>query len=169
MKGSVLLSAVLLLSACGESPEPPPSTPAAAEAPEPPAAAEAPKPAATPEAPGAEEQAASRVFFLSPADGDKVTSPVKLQFGAEGMAVEAAGEVKNSSGHHHLIINGGPIEEGTVVPANETHIHYGQAQTEAEVELAPGEYALTMQFANGAHQSYGDPMSAKISITVVAP
>jgi hypothetical protein len=118
------------------------------------------------EGPAAEAPASARVFFTSPADGAEVTSPVTIQFGVEGMAVDPAGEIKENSGHHHLIINGGPIDEGTAVPANETHIHYGKGQTEAQLELDSGEYTLTMQFANGAHLSYGKPMSTQITLKV---
>ena len=52
------------------------------------------------------------------------------------------------------------------------HIHYGKAQTEteteaeAEVKLAPGTYKLTAQFANGAHQSYGEALSHSITVMV---
>ena len=142
------------------------------------ASQDVPAPKATPEpaaqAPEADApaektpEAAARVFFDSPADGATVTSPFTVKFGVEGMALDPAGEIKAGSGHHHLIINGSVIAEGTVVPADETHIHYGKAQTEAEIELAPGDYTLTMQFANGAHESYGEPMSAQIKVSVAA-
>jgi hypothetical protein len=55
---------------------------------------------------------------------------------------------------------------GTVVPKDDTHLHYGQAQTEAQLMLTPGPHTLTMQFADGAHMSYGPQMSASIKITV---
>ena len=108
----------------------------------------------------------ARVFFVSPADGATVPSPVKLEFGLEGAEVKPAGENVPNSGHHHLIINGSGIEQGVVVPKDETHIHYGGGQTSAEVELSPGEYTLTMQFANFLHLSYGEVGAAQIKITV---
>jgi hypothetical protein len=55
---------------------------------------------------------------------------------------------------------------GMVVPKDETHIHYGQGQTEAEVPLAPGPHALTLQFADGNHVSYGEQLSSTITVTV---
>lgn len=108
----------------------------------------------------------AKVFFKQPVDGATVTSPVKIEFGIEGAEVKPAGEDVPNSGHHHLIINGSSIQHGEVVPADETHIHYGKAQTSAEVELAPGEYTLTMQFANYLHQSYGEVGATSIKITV---
>lgn len=111
---------------------------------------------------------AAPVRFISPADGAVVTSPFKVVFGVTGLDVKPAGEeIENTkAGHHHLIINAGPIKAGESVPFNDTHIHYGKGQTEAMVELKPGTYKLTMQFANGAHQSYGEPRAATITVTV---
>jgi len=45
-------------------------------------------------------------------------------------------------------------------------MHFGKGQTETDLTLVPGKYTLTLQFANGAHQSYGEPMSKKIEVTV---
>ncbi len=109
---------------------------------------------------------AQRVFFVEPKNGAVVTSPFKVVFGVSGMAVEPAGEIKPDSGHHHLLINNGPVKAGEVIPADDTHLHFGKAQTETEVTLAPGKYTLTMQFANGAHQSYGKKMSKTIHVVV---
>ena len=106
------------------------------------------------------------VWFVEPKDGATVSSPFKVVFGVKGMAVEPAGDVKPNSGHHHLLINLGPMPSGEVIPVDATHLHYGKAQTEAEVTLPPGTYKLTMQFANGAHVSYGPAMAATISVTV---
>ncbi len=109
---------------------------------------------------------AQSVRFVEPKDGATVTSPFKVVFGVKGMAVEPAGEIKPNSGHHHLLINLGPIPAGEAIPVDDTHLHFGKAQTEAEIKLAPGNYKLTMQFANGAHVSYGPAMAASINITV---
>jgi hypothetical protein len=134
-----------------------------------PGAEQAPAPEEAPAAEVAppEEQAVTRrVFFRSPADGATVTSPVKLSFGVEGMELRPAGDLAPNTGHHHLIVADAGIPAGTAVPADETHIHFGQGQTEAEVPLPPGTHRLTMQFADGNHVSYGEPMAATITITV---
>ncbi|QCP48657.1 DUF4399 domain-containing protein [Trinickia violacea] len=111
-------------------------------------------------------RADSRVFFVAPKDGATVTSPVHIVFGVEGMTVAPAGTITEGTGHHHLIIDGGPVPQGTVVPADETHIHYGKGQTETDVTLPPGDHTLTMQFADGAHRSYGPQMSQTITVHV---
>lgn len=106
------------------------------------------------------------VMFDAPADGAEVSSPVKVKMGVEGMEVKPAGEMAPNTGHFHLIIDGDPIPKGQVVPKDETHIHYGKGQTEAEVPLSPGKHTLTLQFADGAHMSYGMDMSATITVNV---
>ncbi|MES2018231.1 MAG: DUF4399 domain-containing protein [Pseudomonadota bacterium] len=106
------------------------------------------------------------VYFIAPANGATVTSPFKVQFGVTGMDIKPAGDMSANTGHHHLLINAGTVKSGEVVPADETHIHFGKGQTETEVKLPPGNYVLTMQFANGLHQSYGPGMSKEIKITV---
>lgn len=115
---------------------------------------------------GTDGAAKARVFFKSPADGATVTSPVKVEFGVQGMEVKPAGQLEEGTGHHHIVIGSAGIAEGKAVPKDETHIHYGGGQTEAELELEPGDYSLTMQFADGNHISYGPAMSATIAITV---
>lgn len=116
----------------------------------------------------AEKPSSEKVFFVEPKDGATVTSPVHVVFGVTGMKIRPAGEdsTDKTSGHHHLIIDGGPIPEGQVIPANAVNIHYGKGQTEDTVKLSPGKHKLTIQFADGAHRSYGESRSSTINITV---
>ena len=109
---------------------------------------------------------AQSVSFTEPADGATVSSPFKVKFAVSGMEVKPAGEMAANTGHHHLLINAAALKEGESVPFNDTHLHFGKGQTETEVKLAPGVYTLTMQFANGAHQSYGPGLSNTIKVTV---
>lgn len=109
---------------------------------------------------------AQSVSFVEPQDGATVTSPFKVVFAVKGMNVEPAGEIKPDAGHHHLLINLDPIAAGEAIPVDASHLHFGKGQTEAEIKLPPGHYKLTMQFANGAHVSYGPAMAATINITV---
>ena len=109
---------------------------------------------------------AQSVSLVEPVSGATVSSPFKVRFGVKGMTVEPAGDIKPNSGHHHLVINGEAVPAGQSVPFTERSLHFGKGQTEAEITLPPGSYNLTAQFANGAHQSYGKPMSQTINITV---
>jgi Domain of unknown function (DUF4399) len=109
-----------------------------------------------------------QVFFVGIADGAVVSSPVKVKFGVTGLTVKPALEdIENkNAGHHHLLVNLDSLPEGQAIPFTDQHIHFGKGQTEADVILPPGRYKLTMQFANGAHVSYGKRLSQTISITV---
>ena len=114
----------------------------------------------------AEEQ---RVYFIEPRDGAEVVSPVKVVMGVEGMKIKPSGGVVAGAGHHHIVINRGPMRGGKVIPTDKTHLHYGKGQTEATIELEPGDYTLTMQFADGLHRSFGKKMAHTIRIKVVSP
>ncbi len=115
----------------------------------------------------------AKVFFagldkdvvIDPETGEETTT-VRVKFGVEGMEVEPAGELNEGKGHHHLIINGGPLEAGMVVPADSVNIHYGKGQTETELVLPAGEHTLTMQFADGYHRSYGEQLSVTETIVI---
>lgn len=109
---------------------------------------------------------ASRVYFANLEDSATVVNPVIIAFGLEGMEVEPAGELNPGKGHHHLIINGPFTELGGLVPADSTHIHYGGGQLADTLELPIGTHTLTMQFADGYHRSYGEQLSASITVTV---
>lgn len=109
---------------------------------------------------------AQAVSLLEPADGATVSSPFKVRFGVAGLTVEPAGDIKASSGHHHLLIDLDALPAGESVPFTDRHLHFGKGQAEAEVTLPPGSYKLTAQFANGAHQSYGKALSQTIRVTV---
>ncbi len=113
------------------------------------------------------KEVSKSVSFKYPLDGAILSSPLVIEMEVEGMEIEPAGEVNEGKGHHHLIIDNPFIENGVVVPANETHIHYGLGQIKAEINLEPGKHTLTLQFADGVHVSYGEKMSASIEIEIV--
>ena len=104
------------------------------------------------------------VFFTNLSDSQEVKSPFIVKMGIVGMDVIAAGDIKELTGHHHIIIDGQPIESGQGVPLDETHLHYGKAQTEADIKLEPGFHTLTLQFANGVHASFGPRWSRTITV-----
>jgi hypothetical protein len=106
------------------------------------------------------------VFFVNLKDGDVVKAPVIVQMGVNGMEVEPAGEVHPEKGHHHIIIDGDGVQSGRPVGKDATHIHYGKGQTSDTLDLAAGTHTLTLQFADGLHQSYGPEWSKTITITV---
>lgn len=110
---------------------------------------------------------ANGVYFVNLKNGDTVKSPVIIEMGVNGMSVEPAGTVHEGKGHHHLIIDGDYIDKGAVVPSDVTHLHFGKGQTIDTLSLSPGSHTLTLQFADGAHRSYGKDWSSTIKVTVI--
>ena len=108
----------------------------------------------------------AKVYFGNLEDGATVSSPFYVAFGVEGMEVEPAGVVNEGKGHHHIIIDGAFIAPGDAVPADSVNIHYGGGQVGDTLSLSSGQHTLTMQFADGMHRSYGEQMSATVSVTV---
>ncbi|MFL2996559.1 MAG: DUF4399 domain-containing protein [Cytophagales bacterium] len=107
-----------------------------------------------------------KVFFKWPKDGSTVASPVFVDMGVEGMIIEPAGIVKEGYGHHHILINQKSWPEGEVIPTSDSTIHFGKGQTDASIELDPGRYIISLQFADGVHVSFGELMSESIQINV---
>lgn len=107
-----------------------------------------------------------RVFFKWPRDGSTLASPVYIDMGLEGMLIEPAGPVKEGYGHHHILINQTHWPKGSVIPTSDSTLHYGKGQTDVSLDLLPGEYLLTLQFADGVHASFGKEMANSITIIV---
>jgi len=109
---------------------------------------------------------AQSVDFVEPKDGATVPSTFKVKFAVDGMKVAPAGDTNEGTGHHHLLIDTADIPQGEVIPMNDSHRHFGKGQTETEITLPPGRHRLTMQFADGAHRSYGEKMRKSIEVEV---
>ncbi|MBA0921957.1 MAG: DUF4399 domain-containing protein [Nitrosospira sp.] len=109
---------------------------------------------------------AQSVDFFEPKNDTTVISPFKVVFMISGMTIAPSGDMTVNTGHHHLLIDTEDIANGIVIPKDDTHKHFGQGQTETEITLLPGKHKLSLQFANGAHQSYGEKLSKTIEITV---
>ena len=137
---------LLLISACGgETPEP---TSTAA----PPAD---PEPVALPRTTSVAD---ATVFFISPADGDTVSNPVRVVFGIEGMEVVPAGENAPHSGHHHLLIDTGLPDLGLPIPKDAQHVHFGDGSTATEITLEPGQHTLQMLLGDHLHIPHDPPL-----------
>jgi len=109
----------------------------------------------------------AKVFFVNLKNGQKIKSPYKVQMGVSGIALDSAGVIKPASGHHHILIDAGDsLTAGTVVPKDSTHLHFGNAQKEAELKLTPGEHTITLQYADGIHRSYGGKLASSVKVTV---
>lgn len=107
------------------------------------------------------------VFFVTPADGDTVTSPVHIEFGIDGMQVAPAGTDNPASGHHHLLVDTDLPDLDQPIPADANHIHFGDGSTSTDLTLAPGEHTLQLLLGDYRHIPH-DPavMSDRITIAV---
>jgi len=107
------------------------------------------------------------VYFVSPADRDTVSSPLRVEFGLNNMDVVPAGTEAPNSGHHHLLIDTDLPVLGQPIPADEQHIHFGDGSTSTELTLAPGEHTLQLLLADHRHIPHDPPViSERITITV---
>lgn len=109
----------------------------------------------------------AKVYIISPENGATISTPVKVLFGLSGMGVAPAGVDKEKTGHHHLIIDGGDAMPAKGMPMGTNVKHFGGGQTEAEIELTPGEHTLQLELGDKNHVPFEPPIvSEKISITV---
>lgn len=125
-----------------------------------------PPAAAAPALPRTASVDGARVFFITPADGDTVTSPVSVEFGIEGMSVVAAGVNDANSGHHHLLVDTGSPDMDLPIPADANHIHFGDASTSTELTLEPGQHTLRLLLGDHLHIPHVPPVFSD-TITVM--
>ncbi|SDZ79942.1 DUF4399 domain-containing protein [Rubrimonas cliftonensis] len=111
-----------------------------------------------------------RVFILNLHDGMEVVSPVRVEFGLLGMMVAPAGEVEEGYGHHHLLVDASAadLDLAQPIPADDSHIHFGDGARATEITLAPGVHTLQLVMGDGNHVPHDPPViSAPVRITVV--
>lgn len=110
----------------------------------------------------------ARVFIVSPVDGATVTNPVNVKFGVESMTLAPAGTTTPGTGHHHLLVDADKLPAlDQPIPSDEHHMHFGKAQTETALTLAPGKHTLQLLFGDGNHVPHSPAVvSQKITITV---
>jgi hypothetical protein len=149
----LLTSLGLLLSACGDAPQ----TPEAAARPE--AAPTAPP---APALPRKTAPSGARAYIVSPVDGARVTSPVRVVFGLKGAGVAPAGVDTADTGHHHLLIDTGLPDLDVPIPVDAQHVHFGAGQTEADIELPPGTHTLQLLLGDHLHLPHDPPLMSDV-------
>ena len=116
----------------------------------------------------AESAGAPRIWFVTPKDGDTVSSPVKFEFASENIVIEPKGDVHAGAGHHHLGVNTECLPPGTRIPDADPWVHFGDGSNTMEMQLPPGEYTFTIQVGDGEHVTLDEPgLCTTISVTVV--
>ena len=110
----------------------------------------------------------ARVFIIEPVDGASISSPIRVVFGIENMAIAPAGQDQPNSGHHHLLVDLVELPAlDAPLPANDNVIHFGKGQTETTIELEPGDHSLQLLLGNYLHIPHSSAVvSEKIVINV---
>ncbi|MBX9610744.1 MAG: DUF4399 domain-containing protein [Burkholderiales bacterium] len=107
------------------------------------------------------------VYFISPRNGETVSSPVSVKFGLRGMGVAPAGVEKAGTGHHHVLVDLALVDVNAPLPADGAHRHFGGGQTETSLELPPGTHTLQLILGDQNHIPHHPPvLSERITITV---
>ena len=108
------------------------------------------------------------MFIVTPEDGATVSQTFTVKFGLKGMGVAPAGVAVQNTGHHHLLIDVDDLPaEGAPIPTDAHHMHFGKAQTEATIKLAPGKHTLQLILGDSGHMPFDPPIvSKKITVNV---
>lgn len=130
------------------------------------AAAPAAAPATNPLITAAPEGAS--VYFISPANGDVVSSPLTVKFGLSGMGIAPAGIDMENTGHHHILIDVDEMPDMSMpLPTTDNVVHFGMGQTETTLTLSEGTHTLQLLLGNYLHVPHQQPvLSEKITVVV---
>ena len=110
----------------------------------------------------------ARVWIISPADGAKVVSPFVVEFALEGMELSHAGVPGEHTGHHHLLVDTGLPRMDLPITTDDSHIHFGKAQTSVELSLAPGSHTIQLLLADDLHIPHDPPVMSEVITIVIA-
>jgi hypothetical protein len=111
--------------------------------------------------------AGASVYFIDLKNGATISPKTTIHFGLRGMGVAPAGSDKENSGHHHLLIDTELPPLDQEIPNDFNHMHFGAGQTEAEVNLPPGEHTLQLLLGDKRHIPHSPPLvSERIRVTV---
>ena len=110
--------------------------------------------------------AGAEVFIVSPKDGATVDKTFTVKFGMEGLKLAPATDQTPGTAHQHLLIDQKELPDASVpIPATDTVIHYGKAQTETELTLTPGKHTLQLVAGDKLHMQFNPTVASKV-ITV---
>ena len=144
----------VIAAACGGAETPPASTTTSA-------------PAAAPASPPA-----TRVFFVSPANGATIKPLSTIEFGSSGVTVAAVppGELKPEQVragtiHYHIAVDSDCLPAGTAIPKADPWVHFGDGKKVIEMSLAPGAHRLTVQAGDDMHRTIAG-LCETINVTV---
>src|ERR1043166_8679396 len=122
--------------------------------------------------PNTDESSRAGPQFMNVKDGDTISNPVIVRFTSTGATMRhSMGHTATTMplGHLHLIIDAPVPAAGQMVPMDSRHIHLLHGETQATLDLLPGNHTLQLVLAGADHHVGNPPItSAKIIIHVVS-
>ena len=109
----------------------------------------------------------AELYFVDLKDGATIPTKVVIRFGLRGMGIAPAGEDRENTGHHHLLIDAELPSLDQPIPNDANHLHLDAGETEAEITLAPGTHTLQLLLGDKDHIAH-DPPVMSLRIRVVA-
>ena len=135
----------------------------------------APMETEAPSAAPAPSGGAPRVFFVTPQDGEEMSSDfdLEMEFGAENYEISPIPEGFDAEtdtpradiGHFHLGVDTGCLPVGEVIPQGEGWVHFGDGSNVFTLQSEPAEYELTLQIGDDAHRTQED-LCTTIAVTI---
>jgi hypothetical protein len=108
-----------------------------------------------------------KVYFGNLTDGANVESPFKVEMRAENLIVEPATlGVTEGHGHFHILVDAPLSQSSGPIAKDAQHLHYGNGQSEATLDLPVGQHTLILEFATGDHVPYNPPIFQQITVNV---
>ena len=112
--------------------------------------------------------ASNSVSISQPADGAKISGPVKICLATSGVTVEPAKNgVHDGKGHHHILVDVDvPGDLSKPIGKDANHIHMGDGSTCKEIKLASGKHTVRALFAMGNHVPYDPALTTEVTFNV---
>jgi hypothetical protein len=116
------------------------------------------------------DQPSAAAAFVSPIDGETVTSPLTVVLSATGVDLTPAGMPAIGEGHLHVMVDIGCYAVGESIPGPSEQdeaagrFHLGDGSDTRQIELAPGTYELCVQLADGVHRAFGSTQTIVVTV-----
>lgn len=113
-------------------------------------------------------EAAAR--FVSPRDGDEVTSPLLVVLEAVGIDLVPCGPAAPCEGHLNILVDRPCVATGELVPAASAGavergvIALNDGSDRRTIELPPGEHTLCAQLSDGTQLAFGATETIRIVV-----
>ena len=93
------------------------------------------------------------VEVAQPSTGSLVTSPVYFELDAKHWDIEPPTTRRDGAGYFVLVLEGGCVTAGRLVPFEQAYLHLEQGEFTTWVDLVPGEYEVCLLVADGNHRA----------------